>query len=68
MIPEGPPPTTIFQAGPLAIALSVFTGAASASAFQNHTYDYIVVGGLGADDTGRATTDHNIIIGVVLEG
>ncbi|KAJ5252158.1 hypothetical protein N7489_002568 [Penicillium chrysogenum] len=35
----------IFQAGPLAIALSVFTGAASASVFQNHTYDYIVVGG-----------------------
>ncbi|KAJ5680685.1 hypothetical protein N7536_011824 [Penicillium majusculum] len=39
----------IFQAGPLAIALSVFTGLASASAsasvFQNHTYDYIVVGG-----------------------
>ncbi|KAJ5967615.1 hypothetical protein N7501_003863 [Penicillium viridicatum] len=35
----------IFQAGPLAIALSVFTGIASASVFQNHTYDYIVVGG-----------------------
>ncbi|KAJ5425835.1 hypothetical protein N7465_000905 [Penicillium sp. CMV-2018d] len=35
----------IFQAGPLAIALSVFTGVASASVFQNHTYDYIVVGG-----------------------
>lgn len=35
----------IFQAGPLAIALSVFTGVASASIFQNHTYDYIVVGG-----------------------
>ncbi|CAI7601025.1 hypothetical protein PCG10_003870 [Penicillium crustosum] len=35
----------IFQAGPLAIALSVFTGLASASVFQNHTYDYIVVGG-----------------------
>ncbi|KAJ6146178.1 hypothetical protein N7497_008160 [Penicillium chrysogenum] len=35
----------IFQAGPLAIALSVFTGAASASVTQNHTYDYIVVGG-----------------------
>ncbi|CAI7605809.1 unnamed protein product [Penicillium glandicola] len=35
----------IFQAGPLAVALAVFTGAASASVFQNHTYDYIVVGG-----------------------
>jgi cellobiose dehydrogenase (acceptor) len=35
----------IFQTGPLAIALSVLTGAASASVFQNHTYDYIVVGG-----------------------
>ncbi|KAJ5816595.1 hypothetical protein N7447_008828 [Penicillium robsamsonii] len=35
----------IFQAGSLAVALSVFTGAASTSVFQNHTYDYIVVGG-----------------------
>lgn len=35
----------VFQAGPLAIALSVFTGLASASVFHNHTYDYIVVGG-----------------------
>ncbi|KAJ5801130.1 CAZyme family AA3 [Penicillium psychrosexuale] len=35
----------IFQAGSLAISLSVFTAAASASVFQNHTYDYIVVGG-----------------------
>jgi cellobiose dehydrogenase (acceptor) len=35
----------IFQAGPLAAALSVFSGLASASVFQNNTYDYIVVGG-----------------------
>ncbi|KAI2765472.1 CAZyme family AA3 [Penicillium roqueforti] len=35
----------IFQAGSLAISLSVFTTAATASVFQNHTYDYIVVGG-----------------------
>jgi cellobiose dehydrogenase (acceptor) len=35
----------IFQAGPLAAALSIFTGLASASVFQNNTYDYIVVGG-----------------------
>ena len=35
----------IFQAGPLAAALSAIAGVASASVFQNHTYDYIVVGG-----------------------
>ncbi|KAJ5970830.1 uncharacterized protein N7479_000748 [Penicillium vulpinum] len=35
----------IFQASSLALALSVFTGAASASVFKNQTYDYIVVGG-----------------------
>ncbi|OQD81869.1 hypothetical protein PENANT_c024G06166 [Penicillium antarcticum] len=35
----------IFQAGPLAAALSILSGLASASVFQNQTYDYIVVGG-----------------------
>ncbi|KAJ5336325.1 uncharacterized protein N7506_004347 [Penicillium brevicompactum] len=33
------------QAGPLTAALSAVAGVASASVFQNHTYDYIVVGG-----------------------